>query len=240
MKSVSFIFIILFSWPSFAKKAFDNYESKVEVPEPLFVDLVRSLNAKNGEWEINSLFYHSQGTYDDFNWAPEIEFVLRAGTAIEFELPIEGGELKNYKTAFQQRIYQNKKRNHLHGLQVIYEADNKFNHSDATLYYIVAHRFNHNLSVIGLYGAKSLLENYQGLEYLFNQSVFYNYSEEIDFGLEYNYSSGQLSNRYWQLIPQLHIAFEGGAKIQFGFGAINTDSTVSPIGTFRLIMEFNK
>lgn len=240
MKLLATMLIFIFCWPCFAKKAFDKYENKVEVPEPLFVDLVRSLSAEYGEWEINSLFYHTQGYYDNFNWAPEVEFVLKSGTAVEFEFPMVGGELTNYKVALQQRFYQNERRTHLHGLQVIYEADDKFMHSDATVYYIVAHRFNHYISALGLYGVKSILESYQGLEILLNQSIFFNYSQEIDFGIEYNYASGDLFEKYWQLIPQLHLAFEEGAKIQFGFGAREMASRISPVGTFRLIFEFNK
>lgn len=240
MRSFVFLLLLFYSSSSFAKKAYDKYETKVEVPEPLFVDLVRSLSAEYGEWEVNSLFYHTQGYFDSFSWAPEVEFVLNSGTAIEFEFPMQGGELTNYKVAMQQRTFQSHNRTHLHGVQLIYEADNNFFHSDATLFYIVAHRFNHYLSILGLYGAKSTIESYQGLDVLFNQSLFFNYSEEIDLGLELNYTSGDLSETSWQLIPQLHLAFEGGAKIQFGFGGRREGGRTSPIGTLRLILEFNK
>ena len=230
---------------SYAKnKAFDDYKTKVEVPEPLFIDLVRSLSSEVGEWEINSLFYHSQGTYEDLKWAPEIELVLFDGTALEFEFPMQGPDLKNYKFAFQQRIYASRQSQSLHGIQLIYETNQKFNVSEGTFYYILAHRFNHHWSAIGLYGFKSVIENYEGLEAQFNQSFFYNYSREIDLGVEINYASGELEGRYFQVVPQLHLAFNHGYKIQFGFGAIDggvTDegSTVSPVGVFRFIKEFN-
>lgn len=237
-----FTFIILiFGTSVFAKgKAFDEYKTKVEVPEPLFIDLVRSLSAEVGEWEINSLFYHSQGTYDDLNWAPEIELVLYDGTAIEFEFPIEGFDLAHYKFAFQQRVYESKRSKSLHGVQLIYESNKKFDLSESTFYYILAHRFNHHWSAIGLWGFKSLIEGFEGLELQINQSLFYNYSREIDLGLEFNYASGELEGRYFQVVPQLHLAFNHGYKIQFGFGAIDDGSTLSPVGTFRFIKEFNE
>lgn len=240
MRFYLILIVILYWQVAFAKKAFDTYEHKVEIPEPLFIDLVRSLSAEPGEWEINSLFYHTQGNFDSLHWAPELELVLKSGTAVEFELPMVGGKISSYKTAIQQRVYQNSKRNHQQGLQFIYEADNKFYASEATLFYIIAHRFNHYFSIIGLYGLKSIIETYQGLDLLLNQSLFFNYSQEIDFGIEFNYQSGPISPKYWQVVPQLHLAFEDGAKIQFGFGAREQGTRISPMGTFRLIWEFNK
>lgn len=239
MNYIVLLLVVLASLSLKAQEAFDSYERKVEIPEPLFIDLVRNLSSEPGEWEINSLFYHSQGNYDELSWAPEIEMVLFDGTSIEFEFPMVGDKLYSYKFAVQRRIYQSPNRDHLHGMQAIYETDTAFNHSEATLFYIVAHRFNGKVSAIGLYGARSLLERYQGTEFLFNQSFFYNSSQVLDLGLELNYSSGDLSERYWQVIPQLHLAFEGGIKIQTGFGAKSHDHGVSPVGTFRLIQEFN-
>lgn len=234
------VFILFFSSSAWAnKKAFDEYKSKVEVPEPLYIDLVRSLSAEAGEWEINSLFYHSQGTYGDLKWSPEVEVVIREGSAIEFEFPMKGGNLNSYKLAFQQRIYENKKANGIHGFQFIYEANKRFNKDEGTFYYIVAHRFNHYLSTIGLYGVKSLIKKFEGLEVQLNQSIFYNYSREIDLGIEINYASDKLENKYFQIVPQLHLAFTKGYKIQFGFGALDKDSKVSPVGVLRFIKEFN-
>lgn len=234
-------FAILFSISfTYAEEGFDEYKHKVEVPEPLFIDLVRSLNAKYGEWEVNSLVYHSSGNFQHTRWAPEVEYVLKSGTAMELEFPMEGDKLINYKLALQQRIFSNHEGSHLHGLQFIYEADPGFLHTDATLYYIVAHRFNHHLSTIGLYGVRTFLEAYEGTEISLNQSIFVNYSRQIDLGVEVNYSSGEIFSRFLQVVPQLHLAFKEGAKIQFGFGMRNEQSHYRPISTFRLIWELNK
>ncbi len=223
-----------------AEKAFDQYGSKVEVPEPLFIDLVRGLNSKTGEWEINSLFSHSQGRFQQMNWAPEIEYVIRTGTSIEFEFPMEGGELTHYKVAGQQRLYRNLSGSTVHGLQFIYETNRQFNHSETSIFYIVAHRINYRFSVLGMYGFRNQVENWNGINTLLNQSVFYNYSREVDFGLEINYDAGQLNEDYWQVIPQVHLALNDGYKIQFGFGALASEDQINPVGTFRIIREFNQ
>jgi hypothetical protein len=221
------------------KKSFTDYQKKNQVPEPLFVDLVRGLDAQVGEWEINSLFYQTRRSFEQFQWAPEVEFVLRDGLAIEFEFPMVGRKLESYKLGLQQRVYQSPSGHHLQGIQFLYEADPEFRHSDGTLYYIIAQRFNHYFSIIGLYGFRTIMEAYQGLEWDLNQSFFYNYSQEIDFGLEFNYVSGELTPRFFQVVPQLHLAFHNGAIIQFGFGARTTVEGTRPLSTFRLIWEFN-
>lgn len=240
MKLWTSLLVFLVVTVTAAKEGFDDYKNKTEVPEPLFVDLVRSLSAEYGEWEVNSLFYSMHGNFQQLRWAPEIEFVLKSGTAVEFELPMEGGDLAYYKTAFQQRVFENQSGTHMQGLQLIYESDPKFLHSDVTLYYILAHRFSHTLSTIGLMGVRSILESYQGLEVALNQSFFYNYNRHIDLGLEFNYSSGTVFDRFFQVIPQLHLAFPEGGKIQFGFGMRRELDQYYPISTFRLIWELNK
>ena len=218
------------------RKAYDGYDREVEVPEPLFVDLVRSLTADPGEFEINSLFYHRAGSFDDLKWAPELEYVLPGGVAVEFELPSVGGRLETYKLALQTRIFPSVEPSQQHGLQWIYEVSTDFKQEEVSLYYIYARRFRGPVSILGLYG----LKRSNVTESLLNQSFFYNYTEEIDFGLEFNYASGEGGQKYWQLIPQLHLALQRGGKIQFGFGGKQESGAFQPIATFRLIVEFNE
>lgn len=217
---------------------FSEYTSKTEVPEPLFIDLVRSLDAKKGEWEINSLFSHSNGSFNDINWAPEVEFVPFNGLGLEFEFPMQGDTLKYYKFAVQKTLNSFNKGKSLHGLQLIYETDVDFKYHDETLFYILAHRFNFHLSSMTLAGfKKSSLSNETIWSY--NQTFFYNYSREVDFGLEFNYFSGDRENRLLQIIPQIHLAFKDGYKIQWGFGSEEIGSQWQPLAVFRLIKEFN-
>ncbi len=239
MRFFILLFIIFISFKVWGKKAFDDYKNKAEIPEPLYIDLVRGLTAEKGEWEINTLIYHTQGDFNSLNWAPEIEWVMRDGSAIEFELPMVGNDISSYKTAFQQNIYSNEKQTHMQGLQLIYEADVSFKHQEYTAYYILAHRFNHYFSTIGLHGVKGVFESSQKIDLVTNQSFFYNHSREIDLGLEFNYQSGQNFEKYFQVIPQLHLALGTGFKIQFGFGARSVNSMTSPVGTLRIIWENN-
>lgn len=234
------LLIFWMSLHSFAERGFYNYETKVEVPEPLYIDLVRGLHSHKGEWEINSLFVQNQSLMGEKKWAPELEWVVREGTAIEFEFPMTGAHLEAYKFAIQQRTYQSANKNNLQGVQLLYEADRVFMHSELTAFYIMAHRFNHEFSAITISGFKTILEQSEGLSVLVNTTLFYNYSDEVDFGIEVNYASPQFSEKFLQVVPQLHLALRDGMKIQFGYGGRETQDRWSSTSSLRLIKEFNK
>lgn len=221
-------------------EGFVNYKTNAEVPEPLFIDLVRNLGAVKGEWEINTLMAHSQGYFRDVNWAPEIEWVIKDGSAIEFEFPMQGERLNAYKVAFQQTLFKAPESSTLHGLQWIYETNKEFTHSEGTLFYILAHRLSHELSTIILAGAKSNLEAYKGTAVIWNQSFFYNHSREVDLGLEVNFTSAGLGNKFVQVVPQVHLALKRGYKIQFGWGGREDRGDWGPVGILRIIKEFNR
>ena len=242
MSFLLFLLVFFSQFQVFAQDtAFEDYETKGEIPEPLYIDLVRNLNSKRGEWEVNSLFYHKDTGFDAFQWAPEIEWVAYSGGAVELEFPMLGDSLYRYKAAFQQKIWGDPQQNDLHGLQLIYEADKAFSESEGTLYYIIAYRWNTSFSTIALVGGRWPLEADHRFSPRWNITLFYNKSDEIDIGLEVNHSSNWHSEAQWtQIIPQLHFALDEGYKIQFGFGAREEFKQWSPVSMFRLIREFNR
>lgn len=238
------LFILCFSFLNctFADEelGFTEYETKIEVPEPLFFDLVRGLSASKGEWEVNTLLHHTEGNFDQLHWAPELEWVFRKNMAFEIELPMMGSSLQNYKAAFQTTLYQDYESASIHGLQFIYEAHKDWRYTEATALYIYAHRFNHEWSMISLMGVRTILEEFHGLAWLFNHSFFYNYSREIDLGLEVNMASKELGHAFKQVVPQVHLTMGERYKLQFGVGGREVDKQWSPVAILRWIREFNK
>src|SRR5690606_33047962 len=73
--------------------------SAPHIPEPLAFDLVRGLGARKGELEVNVLLEVPVGGVP--HWAPEVEWALADGAALELELPIRGTELEAIKFASQ-------------------------------------------------------------------------------------------------------------------------------------------
>jgi hypothetical protein len=70
------------------------------IPEPMVFDLVRPLGVRQGEFEINALAGHAF-TNGETAWAPELEYAVRDGLAIEFERPFENLSIAEYKLAAQ-------------------------------------------------------------------------------------------------------------------------------------------
>lgn len=244
MKSELWFLLFLLLCITFLKSTYSNedyfdYERKVEVPEPLFVDLVRSLDAKKGEFEFNSLFVDYSKEPNQLKWAPEVEYTFADGQSIEFEFPSQSTKLKNYKIAYQLNLSPLSTENSLHGLQVILESDRKVTESESTIYHIFAHRFSHKVSLLNVMGLKVNNNDLKQRSLLLNTSIFYNYSKEIDFGIESNIESSELDNKLRQFIPQIHLAFDHGFKIQYGFGRFFKEETEGFVTSFRLIRELN-
>jgi hypothetical protein len=230
--------ILMVALPVYSKaQNFHNYSTITEIPEPMVIDLVRGLNSKKGEWEVNTLFVDTHKDANKLQWAPEIEYVMADGKAIEFELPSVGKNLQHYKFAYQQTLAGLCRDNHLHGMQVIYEIDKNFKHDEITLFHIYAYRFNHHYSLLTLNGVQS---NNKEKRFLLNPTLFYNYSHEIDFGVESNIAiSDDDKQSFYQLMPQLHLALKEGGKIQFGLGMRQENQKSGLVTALRLIKEFN-
>ncbi len=242
MKNTITILLLLSTIPGFAldkKQNYFNYERKVEVPEPMFIDLVRSLDSVKGESEFNSLFADYSSDSKNLKWAPEVEYAFDNGKAIEFEFPGQGGNLKNYKIAYQKNITSIKNENCLQGFQLIYESNKKFNQSESTVYHIYALRLSHYFSFMNIAGLKFDNKNLDNRSVAWNSTFFYNYTREVDFGLEINLETGELGNEMYQLLPQVHLALNNGYKIQYGFGTAMVEDKHSLLTSFRLIKEFN-
>lgn len=242
MKYIIVILLLLSIIPVFAsgkKQNYFNYERKVEVPEPMFIDLVRSLDSVKGETEFNSLFADYSSESKNLKWAPEVEYAFDNGKAVEFEFPGQGANLENYKVAYQVNITSLNKENSLQGLQVIYESNKQSSHSESSIYHIYALRLNHYFSFMNIAGFKVDNKNLNYRSISWNSTLFYNYSEEVDFGFEINLETKELGNEMYQFLPQVHLALDNGFKIQYGFGTAMIKDKHSLLTSFRLIKEFN-
>lgn len=234
------ILVSSFSVGAFASNDFSDYQRSTEVPEPLFIDLVRSLDSKAGEFEVNSLFSHSRGGFGELEWAPEVEWAFRDGSALEFELPMMGSEVENYKMAVQHTLNRHSDRPERWGLQAVTEQNTSWSKNKSTLYLIYARRFDFRWAILTMAGPVYESVEGENIGISFNQNVFYNFTREVDFGLEFNALS-LASTRQWQLLPQLHLTLSRAAKIQFGFGAVRPHQgrELEPLAAFRLIYESN-
>ena len=120
-KALGFVWLVLLFHNSVQGQA--HSAARVEIPEPLLFDLVRGLGAAQGELEINALADIPLNNTDQrgVEWAPEIEYALFDGFAIELEFPMTDGDLEAYKMAVQWTMGSAKNKKFIHGIQLIAE-----------------------------------------------------------------------------------------------------------------------
>ncbi len=211
----------------------------VHIPEPLLFDLVRPLGAKKGELEINTLAVfpwsarNSQTQDDPFGsgpttldrkgieWAPEIEFAVMDGFAIEFEFPFEGSKLEEYKLGLQWTIGTAFDNHFIHGFQVLVEPTVEWEDWNSTLLYLAGVRIDETWSLMLMSGGRINMEGSrksESFERLLNASLFADLSEKCTIGLESNFAAKLDGTSEFILAPQVHHALSERCQIQAGVG----------------------
>jgi hypothetical protein len=222
----------------------DDYASEAEVPEPLLFDLVRRLGAQQGEFEANVLFRVEESTdLGALRFAPEIEFAVLDGFAVELELPMQGNRVEALKAAVQWTLGSlGPTRQIRQGLQLIAERRLDREELEVTPLYIFGHRLAPAYSYLLIAGVLAEIPLAFGRVHwvpVLNGTFFYNYSREIDLGLEVNLQGVLGSYRDLRILPQLHLLLRTDWKIQMGFGLLQRAGQWQGSTAFRLIKEFN-
>lgn len=211
-----------------------------DVPEPMVFDMMRPLGAKRGAMEANTLATTSlTGPDRTVQWAPEVEYALADGFAIEGELPFEDGRLVELKLGLQAAFGTFDSGRSAHGVQYlgIYDRHGRFYRSSFA--YMLAHRYNSRWSSISMAGLGDLaLGRKHGRNAaLINHAFFYDRREGQVLGLEINYRGG--TQGHVLLMPQIHQRLASRINMQVGLGAQRPHGDrFRPRGGIRLIREF--
>lgn len=225
------------------------------IPEPMVFDLVRSLGARRGELEVNTLalfplrrlrgpasgdpaaFERRAGTA----WAPEIEYALFDDFAVEFELPCEDSQVEAYKAAAQYTFGTSLNNAYVHGCQMIFEQVLDPGVSELTLLYLAGIQFDERWSALAMAGFRTFMgrnepdENAAGL---FNLSIFYHLCQEVTVGIETNRATFVDGAGSLLVMPQLHWEVTDHVMMQLGCGAEFVDEESLPIAGLRAIYTF--
>lgn len=223
-------------------------EDKVEVPEPIMFDLVRGLGAKKGELEINTLIDIplNNGGSRAVEWAPEIEYAVIDGLAIEIEFPFEDEHLEAFKVALQYTLGQSKSNKFIHGLQFISEIYRFESIAEWSLLYVPAYKFNNTWSLLGLFGVmyesgSDAAERNNTI--LLNTTLFASINENFVLGLEINNTDPTLQRRddnemEFLVLPQCQYEWADGFELQIGFGPRFVENDTDFSGVLRVIKTF--
>lgn len=226
------------------------------IPEPMVFDLVRPLGARRGEFEINTLgifpLQRSRSNGEEIpdalglettriEWAPEVEYAIRDGIALEFELPFEDGTLGAYKAAAQWTFGTGFQHQFIHGTQLIVQYDRRPASWVPTLLYLAGVRLDETWSALGMFGLRGnsgAEEPGDRLNFIGNLSVFADVAEHMTLGLETNFEQTLAGENALLLMPQVHWEVTDYVMFQGGAGARVTSAGTVPEVALRLIRSF--
>lgn len=211
-----------------------------EIPEPMIFDMVRGLGARAGELEVNALVTSPlSGQERVLEWAPEIEYALIDGLALEFELPFENGRLAELKLGVQGTFGTMDRGRIIHGVQYLGIYDRHEGTGSHALLYLIGRQHSERWSTMSMIGVGDIRvgqsEGVAGL--LVNHSTFYKIDEARTAGLEMNYKSGPDGGIL--AMPQFHAALNRQVSLQVGTGLDKQrGARARPVAGLRLIKEF--
>ncbi len=211
-----------------------------DVPEPMVFDMMRPLGAKKGALEANTLATTSlSGPDRTVQWAPEVEYALTDGFAIEGELPFEDGRLTELKLGLQAAFGTLNGGRSAHGVQYLGIYDRHARHYRSSFAYMFVHRYDDRWSSVSMAGLGDVsLSGGQGRNAaILNHSLFYDSREGQVLGLELNYRGG--TDGTVLVMPQIHQRLAHKVNMQAGLGAERLHGDVfRPKAGIRLIREF--
>jgi hypothetical protein len=213
------------------------------LPEPMVFDLVRGLNARAGELEANALarIPVSGQRPDTVLWAPEVEYALFDGFALELELPMLNSTLEAVKVAAQATFGSTFEGRLLHGGQAIVEHALHVPVTYATALYLVGLDLESGWSFFGMLGLRGTFarggEDVDLMETIANLHIGKQLSPRLNLGVEVH--SADVVGGFGEvlLMPQAHIRLAGHTALQAGIGARYAQQGYQGVAAMRLIFE---
>lgn len=249
---------ILFAREPFGAEDKGAEDNRPSIPEPMVFDLVRGLGAHRGEFEVNCLaefpLTRSQASapsgFDPFGltpgssdrdgieWAPEVEYAVADGFAIEFELPFENSTLEAYKFAAQWTFRTALKDRFIDGAQIIIEPDTDFETWGLTFLYLAGIQFNDQWSALGMLGVRPEIEDGEGItetDGILNMTFFRDLDLCTTVGFESNFTFGDRDRTTLLLVPQVDRELTDNLELQTGVGVGFSVEATEPLIAMRLI-----
>lgn len=205
--------------PAHAQHATAPTAAVPNIPEPMVFDMIRPLGARRGELEANTLAQvNLSGASRDVEWAPEVEYAIADGFAVEVELPFTNGRLTDYKIGLQGTFGTFRGGRSIHGVQYLGLHNRRDGGWSSSLLYLLGNRFGDRLSTMTMVGVGDVtLRKSEGTGLLVNHTTFWDVDPATVIGFEINRQTGD--SRHWLFMPQWHRAFAGRLSVQAGLGA---------------------
>lgn len=213
------------------------------LPEPMVFDLVRGLNARAGELEANALARIPVGSAlpNSVIWAPEIEYAVADGFALELELPMQNAALEAVKVAAQTTFGSTFQGRLLHGGQAIVERGLHNGATQASALYLVGLDLESGWSFFGMLGLRGSFirggESVDLLESIANLHVGKQVHPRVNLGVEVNSADVVGGSGEVLIMPQLHWRLLDHTAVQAGVGTRYDELGYQGVAAMRLIFE---
>jgi hypothetical protein len=203
---------------------------QVHVREPMVFDLVRGMGAKRGEVEINALVRRDVAQ-QRLHWAPELEWVVADGVALELELPAVEDRLEAVKLASQFTLPRLRRRGFISGIQTIVEIPLLDHPTRFTGLYLAAMRVD-RLSLLTMVGPR-FDSSFAGVV---NFAMFVDVDPRAAVGIELDSVLG--ASPELMVVPQLHVQVNRRFRVQSGAGVgWSAHAGASVMFAIRLVFE---
>jgi hypothetical protein len=202
----------------------------VHVREPMVFDLVRGMGAKRGELEINTLLRYDVAE-QRLHWAPELEWVVADGVALELELPALDDQLEAVKLASQFTLPALRRRGFSSGIQTIVEFPLHGHPPRFTGLYLAGMRVD-RLSLLAMVGPR-VDTTFAGVT---NLAMFVDVEPRAAVGVELDSVLG--ASPEFMVMPQLHLQVHRRFRVQSGAGVgWSAHTGTSVMFAMRVIFE---
>jgi hypothetical protein len=209
------------------------------IPEPLFIDLIRNLGSHRGELEVNVLSATTFRKTPAVRWGPEIEYTPIAGFGLELEVPLLDQHVEAIKPGAQVTLGSTAGRRLEFGALATHSQFTQELGSYTTLAAITGVRFTQRITGITIVGPTLTTERGHAprLGGMLSPTVFYQVNREVILALELGYAARADERAQQIVLPQVHLEL-GHVDVQVGLGGAHEgDGKVRVFTAVRICWE---
>lgn len=212
-----------------------THEELLDVPEPLFFDLIRRPGAHAGEIEVNVLAGIPLRSQPRISWSPEIEYAFARGHAIELEFDVDHDRLERVQLGFQGTFGFSSNQRFIHGWQMLAGYGLAERNIEFTGLYMFAVRFTHRLSSWLLIGPRvvgPIAGEEPGAMLVLNPSLYLRLRPNLNLAIESTILYGK-TEQVALLLGEVEWDVSPSVQLQLGLGPRWENGVVEPFLTLR-------
>lgn len=216
-----------------------THEDLIDIPEPLFFDLIRRPDSHPGEIEVNVLVGVPLHSQPRISWSPEIEYAFARGHAVELEFDVDHDRLERVQLGLQGTFGYSRNQRFIHGWQILAGYDLAERTIEFTGLYMFALRLTQRLSSWVLVGPRVSGPGEGGesqATFVINPSLYFRVHPKVNLALESTVLYGS-SEQVAVLLGEVEWDISPSLQVQLGIGPRWDHGVADPFCTLRLTWD---